>query len=143
MVHNMDDRWMYVEGKREGRPYAAALRIPFGPARWPEYDHHVVLALEYLGNWRNGLPKPKELIRLQDFEDGIIEKLEGHGALVATETGSGTRTIHLFIRGGGLVELYRDYERRDEVRGMKVRVAHDPQWEGVAHLAALAERAAA
>ena len=134
---------MYVEGKREGRPFAVALRIPFGPDRWPEYDHHVVLALDYLSNRRNGLPKPKELMRLQDFEDGVIEKLEGHGALVATETGAGTRAIHLFIRNGGLVELYRDYERRGDVRGMKVTVAHDPEWEGVAHLSALAQRAVA
>jgi hypothetical protein len=139
----MDDRWMYVEGKREGRPYAASLRIPFGPARWPEYDHHIVLTLEYLGNLRDGFPKPKELLRLQDFEDGLIDKLEGHGALVATETGAGRRTIHLFIRNGGLVDLYRDYERRDDKRGMHVKVRHDPSWDGVAHLSALAARAAA
>jgi len=141
MIHNMDDRWMYVEGKREGRPYAAALRIPFGPARWPEYDHHVVLAVDYLASRRNGLPKPKELMRLQDLEDAIIDDLEGHGALVATETGAGTRTIHVFVRNGPIVEMYRAHAQRDGA--ITVTVTHDPQWDGVAHLSVLAEPAAA
>src|SRR5215207_5210175 len=104
MVQNMDDRWMYVEGKRAGRPYMAAL------------------AIGYLGNWRDGLPKPKELMRLQDLEDDMIEKLDGHGALVATETGAGNRTIHLLVRNGGVVEMYREYERRGDGRGMRVTV---------------------
>jgi uncharacterized protein DUF695 len=135
MVHNMDDQWLYMEGRREGRPYTASLRIPFDRARWPEYDHHVALVLRYGANWRDGLPKPAELRRLQDLEARIIDTLEGHGALVATETTDATRTIHLYIRGGGA--LMEGFRRRDNAS-----VTHDPHWERVAHLSAGAARRA-
>src|SRR5919108_3956080 len=92
MMHRMDDNWLYIEGKRRGRPYTASVRVPFGPSRWPEYDHHVTVVLRYAPHWRTGLPKPKELTRLQDFEDRMIESLGDLGALVATETTDMRRT---------------------------------------------------
>jgi hypothetical protein len=143
MLRRMEDRWMYHEGKRSRRPYMAGMRIPFDPARWPEYDHHVEMRIDYGAHWRTGLPKPKELGRLQDLEDSMIAKLEGHGALVATETSDAVRTIHLFIRGGGpLLETYRKHESAGTQGHLAVTVAHDPQWRRVAHLSEVASRAA-
>jgi hypothetical protein len=136
MVRNMEDQWLYMEGKRAGRPYTASLRIPFDRARWPEYDHHVALVLRYGAHWRNGLPKAPELTRLQDLEDRMIDTLEGHGALVATETADAKRTIHLYVRGGG--PLAEGFHRR-----ASATVTHDPQWERVAHLSAAVARRAA
>jgi hypothetical protein len=131
----MDDAWKYIEGKRSGRPYMAAMRIPFDPARWPEYDHHVEMRVDYGAHWRTGLPKPAELTRLQDLEDSMIAKLEGHGALVATETCDAVRTIHLFIRGDGpVVEMYRRRASAGKQGHVELAVAHDPQWRRVAHL---------
>jgi len=94
----MDDRWTYLEGRRAGRPYAASLRTPLRPDCWPNFDHHVVISLGYAPHWRTGLPKPRELTRLQEIEDRMIDGLEGHGALVATETTDAARTVHLYIR---------------------------------------------
>jgi len=139
----MGDNWLYVEGKRDGRPYAAGIRVPLTPDRWPGFDHHVTLELGYAPHWRTGWPKPKELTRLQEFEDRLIEHLEGHGALVATETSDATRTIHLLLRGGGLVDMYRDRERLNDKPGISVTVVHDPQWVTLARLSAIVARAAA
>jgi hypothetical protein len=143
MTHWMDDNWLYIEGKRGGRPYTASVRVPFGPARWPEYDHHVTVVLRYAPHWRTGLPKPKELTRLQDFEDRMIESLGDLGALVATETTDMHRTIHARLPEGEVLEMYREWERRDEGRGVSVTVTHDPEWATVPHLLEVAGRAAA
>jgi len=136
----MDDRWTYLEGRRAGRPYAASLRTPLRPDCWPNFDHHVVISLGYAPHWRTGLPKPRELTRLQEIEDRMIDGLEGHGALVATETTDAARTVHLYIRGGGLLaEFYRGFGRQGAVG---IRIEHDPEWTQVAHLAARANAAA-
>jgi len=136
----MDDRWTYLEGRRAGRAYTASLRTPLRPDRWPTFDHHVVISLGYAPHWRTGLPKPKELARLQELEDRMIDGLEGHGALVATETTDATRTVHLYIRGGGpLAEFYRGFGRQGAVG---IGIDHDPEWAQVAHLAARASAAA-
>jgi hypothetical protein len=140
---NMEDQWLYREGKRDGRPYMASIRLPFDPARWREFDHHIAVAVTYGPHWRTGLPKPRELTRLQDLEDRMIAHLEGHGVLVATETSDATRTIHLLVRGGGpIVESFRERERRGKEKGVAVTVARDPAWEGLAHLMPDAARAA-
>lgn len=129
----MDDTWTYMEGRRAGRDYTASVRTPLDRRRWPDYDHHVVVALGYAPHWRTGLPKPKELTRLQDLEDRMIDALEGHGALVASETTDATRTVHLYIRGGGqLAEFYGGHGKQGSV---EITIEHDPEWRGVAHLA--------
>jgi hypothetical protein len=139
----MDDRWLYLEGRRDGHAYTAGVRLPFDPALWPSYDHHVAISVDYAAHWRTGLPKPEELPRLQGFEDRMIAGLDAHGVLVASETGDRRRTIHVFIRGGGLLlEMYRDWESRGKQGGVAVSVAHDPEWLTVAHLAECAARAA-
>jgi hypothetical protein len=132
----MEDGWRYLEGKVRGRAYAAAVRHPLAPARWPEYDHHVAIAIDYAPHWRTGLPRHEDLTRLQDIEDRMIERLVGHGVLAATETGGGTRTIHLYVRGGGpLIDMYRRRAERGKQGGLAVAVAHDPDWRAVSHLA--------
>jgi hypothetical protein len=133
----MEDNWIYREGRRNGHAYAASSRDPLDPARWPEFDHHVELKLGYAPHWRTGLPKPQELTRLQEFEDDLIARLSSYGELVATETTQAQRTVHLYLRAGCmLLEMFRDWATRDGGRkGPWVAVRHDPQWEGVAHLA--------
>ena len=134
----MDDAWTYLEGKRRGRMFMASLRRPFDRTRWPEYDHHVRLVFDYKPHWRDGLPKPAELTRLQDLEDRMIDQPEGHSALVATETGDARRTVHLFVRGGGpLAAMYAEHAAKGKRGSLEVAFARDPEWRGVAHLAAL------
>jgi hypothetical protein len=131
----MEDSWIYIEGKRNGRAYMANVRHPLDELRHPEYDHHVALTLDYTPHWRTGLPKPKELTRLQDFEDRIISRLEGHGVLAGSETIDARRTIHLYIRGGGpLLAMYRERADAGKRGGVTVTVAHDPDWRAVEHL---------
>ena len=138
----MKDDWLYVEGRRQSRAYAASLRTPFERVRWPDFEFHVTLVLAYAPHWRTGLPKPKELTRLQDFEDNVTEKLGDHGALIATETYDTERTIHLVVGDGGLLDMFRAWERKEQT-GIGVTVAHDPQWLTLAHLSQVAARAAA
>jgi hypothetical protein len=139
---SVEERWVHVEGKRGGRAYTASVRHPFDRTGWPEFEHHVAVAIDYAPHWRTGLPKGRELTRLQDLEDRMIEQLEGHGVLVASETTDATRTVHLFIRDGGpLIEMYRDWQRRGKQGGLAVTVVHDPQWQTVAYLAQVAARA--
>jgi hypothetical protein len=131
----MDDSWIYIEGRRNGRAYMAAVRHPLAEMRHPEYEHHVALTLDYAPHWRTGLPKPKELLRLQDLEDRLSSRVEGHGVLAGAETTDAKRTVHLYIRGGGpMLEMYRDRERGGKQGGVAVTVTHDPDWQGVAHL---------
>jgi hypothetical protein len=138
-----DERWVYVEGRRDGRAYAATARVPLDRTAWPEFDHHVAVEVSYAPQWRNGWPKPKELTRLQELEDRLAGRMEGHGVLVGSETCNARRLMHFFVRGGGpIVEMFRRREEQGRAGGMKVAVAHDPTWSRVAHLAAAAARAA-
>jgi hypothetical protein len=137
----MDDNWLYLEAKRNGLAWAAAVRVPFGPSRWPEFGHQVTLVLRYTPHWRTGLPKPKELTRLQDFEDRMIDSIGEDGALVATETSDTRRTIHLRLPEGGLLDMYRELERKHTDGGLVITVAHDPEWAAAAHLAQFARAA--
>jgi hypothetical protein len=140
----MDDRWIYIEGRRDGRAYMANVRHPLEDVRNPEYEHHVALTLSYGTHWRTGLPRPGELTRLQDFEDGMIRRLHGHGILAGTETTGGWRTMHLYLRGGGpLLEVFRQHERAGQRDGLRVTVTHDPEWIEVEHLAQASARGAA
>ncbi len=140
----MDDSWIYIEGKRAGRAYMANVRHPLTELRNPEYEHHVAVTLGYAPHWRTGLPKPKELTRLQDLEDRMIEHLGDHGMLVGSETTNAQRTVHLYIRGGGpLLEMYRKHERAGKQGGLGVTVTHDPEWLAVDHLAQASLRAVA
>lgn len=134
-----DDRWLYIEGNRDGSAFMASLRTPLDPTSWPDFDHHVAIEVGYAPQWRTGLPKPKELTRLQDLEDRLMARMEGHGVLVASETSGARRTMHFFIRGGGpLAEMYRERERKGRKGGIAVSVTHDPAWERIAHITAIA-----
>lgn len=135
-----DDRWLYREGRRDGHAYAASSRDPLDRARWPEFEHHVRLMVGYTPHWRTGLPKPKELTRLQDLEDALIEKLvaTSSGELVATETTQARRTMHLYLRPDCLMLAYFHEKAADTSGqgGQWVTVTHDPAWREVSHLAA-------
>ncbi len=134
----MDETWAYLEGRRAGCAYHAFIRTPLDPQ--PEFDHHVAIALGHAPHWRTGLPKEKELTRLQDLEDRLTASLDGHGVHVASETTDATRTVHLFIRGGGeLADYVAGHGRRGSVT---MSIAHDPDWSAVAHIAASVQRAA-
>lgn len=142
-----DDCWIYREGKRDGHEYTASARDPLDRARWPGLDHHVALTLGYAPHWWTGLPKPKELTRLQDFEDDLIERLAAtaSGELVASETTQARRTIHLYLRADCLMlEYFRGRAAQDGGRkGPWVTVTHDPAWACVAHLVPPARAAVA
>jgi hypothetical protein len=138
----MDDNWLYLEGKRGGRAWAAGVRVPFGPTRWPEFDHQVTVVLDYTPHWRTGLPKnADELTRLQAFEDRMIEAIGDLGAVVATETSDMRRTIHLRLPQGHLLDSYRRWAAQRN-KGVAIAVEHDPEWAAVEHLAQVAARAA-
>jgi hypothetical protein len=142
MAVSMHDRWIHIEGKRDGRAYVANVRHPLEALRNPEYEHHVALTLSYAAHWRTGLPKPDELMRLQDFEDMMIVRLQGHGIVVGSETGDARRTVHVYLRGGGpLLEVFRRHEAAAQQDGLVVTVTHDPEWREIAHLARASERA--
>jgi uncharacterized protein DUF695 len=132
----MEDRWLYMEGTRAGKPYTASLSIPFDRSRWPGLDQHVALTLGYRAQRGNGLPRPDDLPRLQDLEESLIERLEGHGALVASESSAGARTLHMYLRAECPLALY--FGRRADAT-----VTHDPHWLRVVHLSAVASRRAA
>src|SRR5689334_11418527 len=127
----MDDSWIYFEGKRNGLAYMANVRHPLVELREPDSDHHVAVTLPYKPNWRTGLPKPDELTRLQDYEDRTIANLQGHGVLAGSETCDAKRTVHLYVRDGRIVEMFR----RKQSEGKLVRVTHDPEWRAIDHFA--------
>ncbi len=140
----MEDSWIYIEGKRDGRAYMANVRHPLEEFREPEYAHHVRLTLDYGAHWRTGLPKPKELERLQDFEERMSSHLEGHGVLAGSETTDAKRIVHLYVRGGGpVLARFEKLEREGKKGGVTAAVRHDPEWIGIRHLAAVSVRAAA
>jgi hypothetical protein len=93
--------------------------------RNPEYEHHIAITLDYGAHCRTGLPKPRELKRLQEFESRIIAHLDGHGMVAGSETADARRTVHVYVRG------------------IQYTVTHDPEWRPVAHLAQVSARRAA
>jgi hypothetical protein len=140
----MEDSWIYIEGKRDGRAYMAHVRHPLEAWRNAEYEHHVAVTLDYAPHWRTGMPGPNELTRLQDFEERVSSHLEGHGVLAGSETSGGKRIVHLYVRGGGpVLELYRKLERGGKKGGVTVRVTGDAEWSDIDHLAQASVRASA
>jgi hypothetical protein len=120
----------------------AGVRYPLDRALWPDFDHPVAVTVDYAPQWRTGLPKPKDLPRLQNLEESLLANIEGHGVFLGSESTDGRRTLHLFVRGGGpLVEMWRAEEASGKQGGIAVAVRHDPDWNGVAHLRRISDAA--
>ena len=83
-----------------------------------------------------GLPGPGSLQLLHALEDHIGERLGSSGRLVAQETGSGVRLLHLYVDGTTPgVEVVRVAASGWEQGRPEIHDALDPSWDTVRHLA--------
>ncbi|MBN9153350.1 MAG: DUF695 domain-containing protein [Microbacterium sp.] len=114
---------------RKGRPHLASFRLALRWIDHPTFDRHYALHVRYAAR-RDGLPK--DLTALRAPEDELESALGTGGLLVGHETGSGTRTFH----------VYADSEDQNVddriVRWAKsshvgVEVSQDPAWREVRH----------
>jgi len=131
-----EPRWVAFSGEVRGRPVTGIAQRPLRSARWPRFDTHVAVSLPFADDGA-GLPSELALEALHAFEDGPLEAaLHGDGELVAAETTGGQRTLHYYVDGSTTAGDDLTAAAAGWAGGGKAKVkrAHDPGLEGVAHL---------
>jgi hypothetical protein len=129
-----EPRWLLMRGERDGAMVLASLARP---AKWvdhPLLDLHITVALPFAGQTQAGLPGPRSLGPLRDFEDLLTGWLPPHVRLLAHETTRGTRTFHLY---GDSDDPALAGQARDLVAGWPgatVNASLDPGWRAIRHL---------
>jgi hypothetical protein len=95
----------------------------------------VAVSLPFADNGA-GLPSELALEALHAFEDGTLEPaLHGDGELLAVETTGGQRTLHYYVDGASSAGDDLTAAAAGWAGGRaKVKRAHDPGLEAVAHL---------
>ncbi|MET7418384.1 DUF695 domain-containing protein [Dactylosporangium sp. NPDC005555] len=131
-----EPKWVVFSGTRRGDPVTGLAQRPLRAARWPRFDTHVAVTLQYSGRNGDGLPSDEALDALRAFEDGPLEAaLHGDGEMVALETSGGARTLHYYVDGESAAgdDLTAAAGGWPDGKA-KVKRAHDPGFEAVGHL---------
>ncbi|QWF76725.1 DUF695 domain-containing protein [Amycolatopsis sp. CA-230715] len=121
--------WVLMESvKPDGaRWIASALR----PIHWldhPRLDQHLAITLRFSGQHPDGLPLGDDLARLRADEDQLTAELGDRALLVAHETFSGQRILHLYCDPRDRVAAATAAAWVGRTRGASIRVAADPGW---------------
>jgi hypothetical protein len=117
----------------KGRPLMAVVQVPLKPARFPRYDTHVAVILDYPAQ-DNGYPTDEALTRLREVEDGIVDSIGEDGSVLAHETCDGIRTLHIYVDGGTSAAETVASVARSGPLPVRVQAAYDPKLDGVSHL---------
>jgi hypothetical protein len=94
------DRWALLEGWHGERRLIAAVRHPVHRVDHPLFDEHVSVRLGYASRsgepGGDGLPTETAADDLQSFQETLVRRLGRSALLVAHETTSGERLLHLY-----------------------------------------------
>lgn len=119
----------------QGNPVVASAQVPLKPATAPHLDTHVQVAVPYTDQDDNGLPAVGSLEPLRRLEDHLAERVGDSGRVVAHQSHRGVRVLHLYVDGATpAAEQVRAAVSGWEQGAVRIRVDHDPSWDGVAHL---------
>jgi hypothetical protein len=131
-----DFRWILISGRdHDGVPRLATVAIPLRSARWPRFDTHVALTLDYSNYNEVQLPADRSLAALRAFEDQVTALLGQDGTLVAHETARRQRTFHFYVdsstTGRGCLEEATSTWREGPATAIAIL---DPGFDSVRHL---------
>jgi hypothetical protein len=136
-VASDEDSWTLMEGQRQdGTPLFAVAASPLRSARWPRFDLHVPISLQYQ-RYKDGLlPVDESLSALRAFEDELRTAIGTNGALVAHETSGRIRTLHFYVdsQTNAPAEIESHLTRWQEGHA-SIEPRLDPAFEHVRHLA--------
>jgi hypothetical protein len=129
------ERWSMLEGSFGKRRLIATVRHPLHRVDHPLLDEHLAVRLPYADMLPDGLPGPHALAELQTFEDIVVSRLGGDALLVAQQTSSGERLLHLYADSasspvGAVRQLLSTY-----LSALATLTAEfDPGWQSIEHL---------
>jgi hypothetical protein len=118
-----------------GNPVVAIAQLPLKAATAPHLDTHVQVAVPYADQEENGLPGAGSHELLRRLEDHLTERMGDSGRIVASQSHGGVRVLHLYVDGATpAAEQVRAAVSGWEQGVVRIRVDHDPAWDGVSHL---------
>jgi len=125
------ERWAALRGETDdGKPIFVLANMALKRAAHLLLDMHLTIELPLLTRTDNGLPTSEEGARLDALEDELIKSLGTHAALLARETMTGRRTIHLRVMEGGPASaIVHAWSERHPERRAIVTATMDPRWE--------------
>jgi hypothetical protein len=125
-------RWTAIKVTRpDGVRGTAMAQRPLRPIRWPCFDTHVAIHLDYVVG-DDGQPTSASLDQIHAAEKDLTALLGPDGALLAHETHGGSRILHYYVDGSTVVAVPLR-ERATELR-YRVDEVYDPELEHVQHL---------
>ncbi len=120
---------------RDGSLLLAMSRVPLRPMVAPHLDTHVRVDVGFAERTDQGLPGPRALDALRGLEQQLEELVGVSGAVLAHETSSGRRTLHLYVDSTTPAAEQVRAAVADWTDGaVRVSVATDPAWEHVEQL---------
>src|SRR5664279_6342621 len=124
-----------LDGSFGKRRLIAAVRHPLHRVDHPLLDEHLAVRLPYADTLPDGLPGPHALAELQAFEDILVSRLGADALLVAQQTTSGERLLHLYADSaaspvGAVRALLSNYLSALAT----VTAEFDPGWQSIEHL---------
>ena len=127
--------WQILHGDTAEGPMVAMVRVPLVALSAAEFDRHVAVHIPYTDVEEGGLPGPDSLPGLRDFEDHLVERLEGNGECVGAESCDGRRLLHFYVDSTTpaheQLRVAASGWRQGEVG---LTVTDDPGWRKVQHL---------
>ena len=128
--------WVTLEGTApDGSPVVAAAQVPLRSATAPHLDTYLGMAVPFLDVGPDGLPTDTAAKRLADLEEELTEATAGRARVVAHETASGVRVLHLYVDSTtGAADVVRTVALGWEQGLVNLDQQLDPGWESVRHL---------
>lgn len=130
-----DPAWQILHGDTGSGPLVAVVRAPLVSLSAPEFDRHVALTVPYTDVEDGGLPGAFSLPGLRDFEDHLVERLEGRGECVGAESCGGRRILHFYVDSTSQAhEQLRAAAVGWDQGEVRLTITEDPGWRKVQHL---------
>lgn len=127
------DRWMELHGEGPDGPVIAMARVPLSAASDPSLDECVQVVVGYDAG-ADGLPDPDAERDLAKYQSHLVERLEGHGRLLAILTTGRRRTFYFYVDSSRTGAAQLSAAARSWHGTVRVETEHDPGWSQVAHL---------
>jgi Family of unknown function (DUF695) len=129
-----EPRWVLLRGERDGAVVIASLAVPVKWVDHPLMDQHIAVALPFADRTPEGLPGPASLNQLRQLEGELTDQLSPGALLVAHETTSGVRTLHVYADSDDPTFTGQVRNAVSGWPGAAVKPSMDPGWRAIRHL---------
>jgi hypothetical protein len=128
--------WLITRGTTDsGAPMMFSAQVPLRAASAPHLDTYIDVSLSFSEWTADGLPAPKSLKRLRDFQELLSHRLGAGGRVVAHETQEGIRTLHVYVDSTtSAAKQVREAVSHWDDGSVSITEQRDPSWDNVRHL---------